>query len=94
VAVDEQIEADLGIVAPASLRPKWPADAFEQIRQVREVLARAPAPMPVEGIAVAFDGRLTDKRRERVRQVLDTLVATGAARTGQGEHTIRYFVPG
>lgn len=55
------------------------------------MLARAPAPMPVEGIATSFDGRLTDKRRERVRQVLDTLVATGAARMPEG--TELYFVP-
>lgn len=58
---------------------------------MRELLARAPAPMPVEGIAVSFDGRLTDKRRARVRQVLETLVATGAARTD--ERGASYFVP-
>jgi len=86
---ETQIEADLGIVAPAAQRPKWPADGLEQIRQVREVLAKAPAPMPVEGIAFAFDGRLTDKRRERIRQVLATLVTTGAARTAGAA----YFVP-
>ncbi len=86
---ETQIGADLGIVAPAAQRPKWPADGLEQIRQVREVLAKAPAPMPVEGIAVAFDGRLTDKRRERIRQVLATLVTTGAARTAGAA----YFVP-
>jgi hypothetical protein len=87
--VETQIEADLGIVAPAAQRPKWPADAFDQIKQVREVLARAPAPMPVEGIAIAFEGRLTDKRRERIRQVLATLVTTGAARTAGAA----FFVP-
>ena len=37
-----------------------------------------------------FDGRLTDRRRTRIRQVLDTLVATGAGQQG-GE--TRYFVP-
>jgi hypothetical protein len=86
----EQIEVDVTVAAKVE-RPKWPGDAFEQIKMVRDVLAKAPAPMPVEGIATSFDGRLTDKRRSRVRQVLDTLVATGAARTdenGQG-----YFVP-
>ena len=41
------------------------------------------------GIAIAFDGRLTDKRRERIRQVLATLVTTGAARTAGAA----YFVP-
>lgn len=88
---ETQIEADLGIVAPAAQRPRWPSDGLEQFRQVRELLARAPAPMPVEGIAVSFDGRLTDKRRARVRQVLAELVATGAARTD--EQGASYFVP-
>jgi len=37
----------------------------------------------------AFDGRLTDKRRDRIRQVLATLVTTGAARTAAAA----YFVP-
>lgn len=86
---EAQIEADLGIVAPAARRPKWPSDGLEQFRQVREVLAKAPAPMPVDGIAVAFDGRLTDKRRDRIRQVLAELVTTGAARTAGAA----YFVP-
>lgn len=87
--MDVQIEADLGVVAPAAQRPKWPNDGLEQIRQVRDLLAGAPAPMPVEGIAVSFDGRLTDKRRERIRQVLATLVTTGAARTAGAA----FFVP-
>lgn len=88
----EQIEAD--IVVPEGVgRPKWPTDPFEQIRQVREVLARATAPLDPAGLAQVFDGRLTDKRRARVQQVLDTLVVTGAARTGQLEGETRYFVP-
>lgn len=88
----EQIEAD--IVVPDGVgRPKWPNDPFEQIRQVREVLARATAPLDPNGLAQVFDGRLTDKRRARVQQVLDTLVVTGAARTGQLDGETRYFVP-
>lgn len=86
---EQQIEADLGVPTPTAQRPKWPVDAFEQIRQVREVLAKAAAPMPADGIAVAFEGRLTDKRRERIRQVLSTLVATGAARMAGAA----FFVP-
>jgi len=85
----EQIEADLGVAPLAVQRQKWPGDAFEQIRQVREVLVTAQAPLPVEGIAVAFDGRSTEKRRDRIRQVLSTLVATGAARTAGAA----FFVP-
>lgn len=88
----EQIEADI-VVPEGAGRPKWPTDPFQQIRQVREVLARAPAPLTPELLATQFDGRLTDKRRARVEQVLDTLVVTGAARTGQHDGETRYFVP-
>ncbi|MCX5513724.1 hypothetical protein C3941_13730 [Kaistia algarum] len=88
----EQVEADFAIVeAEGGL--KWPADAFNQIRIVREVLAKAPAPAAPEAIAAAFPGRVTDKRKARVQQVLDTLVVTGAARTGQIDGATRYFVP-
>lgn len=38
----EQIEAE--IVVPEKQRPKWPADALEQIRLVRDVLGKADAP--------------------------------------------------
>lgn len=85
----EQIEADIAVVAKAE-RPKWPADAFAQIRLVRDLLARAPSPAEPAGIAASFDGRLTEKRKARVAQVLETLVATGAARTDAAS---RYFVP-
>ncbi|MBB3931125.1 hypothetical protein GGR25_002175 [Kaistia hirudinis] len=88
----EQVEAELAIVERAGA-PKWPSDAFEQIRIVRDVLARAPAPALPDAIAAAFDGRTSSKRKARVEQVLETLVATGAARTGQSDGATRYFVP-
>lgn len=87
----EQLEADIAIAAKAE-RPKWPADPFAQIRIVRDVLARAPAPAAPERIAAAFDGRLTEKRKARVAQVLETLAATGAARADVDAPN-RYFVP-
>jgi hypothetical protein len=87
----EQFEADIAIAAKAE-RPKWPADPFAQIRIVRDVLARAPAPAAPERIAAAFDGRLTEKRKARVAQVLETLAATGAARADVDAPN-RYFVP-
>jgi hypothetical protein len=64
-------------------RPKWPTDGLEQIRLVRDLLAKAPAPTPPDVIASVFDGRNTAKRRERIAEVLETLVATGVARTGE-----------
>jgi hypothetical protein len=77
----EQIEADIALPETKDA-PKWPADAFDQIRIVRDVLARAASPSEADVIAGAFHGRVTDKRKARIQQVLETLVATGAARTG------------
>ncbi|MBS3650814.1 class I SAM-dependent DNA methyltransferase [Pseudaminobacter sp. 19-2017] len=84
----------LGIDLPASAeRPKWPSDGLEQIRLVRDLLAKAPAPAPPDAIASVFDGRNTSKRRDRIAEVLETLVATGLARTGEHEGQRRYFLP-
>ncbi|WP_354416026.1 class I SAM-dependent DNA methyltransferase [Mesorhizobium shonense] len=71
-------------------RPKWPTDGLEQIRIVRDLLAKAPSPTPPDAIASVFDGRNTSKRKDRVEQVLRTLVATGLAREVEGQ---RYFLP-
>ncbi|WP_243927887.1 class I SAM-dependent DNA methyltransferase [Methylobacterium sp. J-076] len=74
-------------------RPKWPTDGLEQIRLVRDLLARSLAPAPAESVANVFDGRATAKRRNRVIEVLETLVATGLARTGDQDGQRRYFLP-
>lgn len=74
-------------------RPKWPFDGLEQIRLVRDLLAKAPAPAQPEAIASVFDGRNTAKRRARIEEVLETLVATGLARSGEHEGQRRYFLP-
>lgn len=88
----EQIEADVSIL-PEADKPKWPSDGLDQIRIVRDVLTRAPAPALSDEIAASFDGRNTAKRKSRIEQVLETLVATGAARTGQLDGQTRYFLP-
>ncbi|WP_374595149.1 class I SAM-dependent DNA methyltransferase [Sphingosinicella sp.] len=85
-----QIEADMGEVAVAQ-EMKWPADGLDQIRSVRDLLAKAAAPIAVPALAAAFSGRNTPKRRERVEQVLETLVATGAAR--RDDATNGYYLP-
>jgi hypothetical protein len=77
----------------ATRHPKWPSDGLEQIRLVRDLLAKAPAPTPSDAIASVFDGRNTAKRRDRVAEVLETLVATGLARTGEQDGQRRYFLP-
>ncbi|ODN69084.1 hypothetical protein [Methylobrevis pamukkalensis] len=52
-----------------------------------------PAPTPAEAIASVFDGRNTPTRRRRVREVLETLVATGLARLGEDGRERRCFLP-
>ncbi len=92
-AVGEHV-GTLDIDLPASAeRPKWPADGLEQIRLVRDLLARAPAPTQPDAIAGAFDGRNTARRRDRIAQVLQTLVETGLARTDEAGGQARYYLP-
>ncbi|MEE7463116.1 hypothetical protein MFUR16E_18630 [Methylobacterium fujisawaense] len=74
-------------------RPKWPTDGLEQIRLVRDLLAKAPAPTPAGSIASVFDGKATARRQQRVAEVLETLVATGLARTGDQDGQRKYFLP-
>ncbi|ACA21276.1 hypothetical protein M446_7058 (plasmid) [Methylobacterium sp. 4-46] len=84
----------LDIELPEAIdRLKWPTDGLEQIRLVRDLLAKAPAPTPPDALANVFDGRNTAKRRGRIAEVLETLVATGLARTGEYEGQRRYFLP-
>lgn len=83
---------DIDLPATAE-RPKWPSDGLEQIRLVRDLLAKAPAPAQPGAIASVFDGRNTAKRRDRIEEVLETLVATGLARSGEHEGQRRYFLP-
>lgn len=85
-----QTDADL-IVVPVTEKPKWPSDAFEQIRLVRDMLSKAQTPALPEEIASVFDGRNTQKRKARVDEVLRLLAETGGARTGELDGKTRYF---
>lgn len=88
VTSSEQVEADLveaGLVEEIS----WPADGLAQIRTVRDLLQEADAPLGPEAIAAMFKGRSTQRRKDRVTEVLETLAATGAARVTENA----YFVP-
>lgn len=88
----EQAEADVEVV-PVAAKPAWPSSSLpEQIVLVRDLLKKANAPVPAAAIAAAFDGRNTRQRKDRIAELLDSLVATGAARSGEtpdGER--RYF---
>lgn len=84
----------LDIIVPGvSDKLKWPSDGLEQIRLVRDILAKAPAPTMPDVIAAEFDGKNTAKRKDRIGQVLETLVATGLARMGELDGQRRYFLP-
>ena len=88
VSAESQVEAEL-VEAGVTEERKWPSDGLAQIRTVRDVLAEAEAPLPADALAALFTGRTTQKRRDRVAEVLETLVATGAARDGEEG----YFLP-
>ena len=85
----EQQEADLGEAVLAVEEAKWPTDGLDQIRALRDLLTKAEGPTPVSALSAAFKGRNTSKRRDRIEAVLETLVSTGAARSGEGG----YFLP-
>ena len=88
----EQFEADLGIVArgrqvqmdQGRARPDSHCPGRSQPRPSPALPAEIAASLGREGHAA---------RRARVAQVLETLVATGAARTGEMDGETRYFVP-
>ena len=88
----EQLESDLAIAAVADKKPAWPRDGLDQIRLVKDVLAKAAGPAGPDEIAVSFDGRVTQARKKRAGEVLATLAATGAIRATDTVPT-RYFVP-
>jgi hypothetical protein len=88
----EQLFADLDVIAGTD-KPKWPSDGLEQIRIVRELLVKASSPSLPDAVAASFEGRMTPARRSRVKDVLETLVATGAARVGDMDGRPRYFTP-
>ena len=83
-------ELDLEVVELFT-KPKWPVDGLAQIRLVRDVLAKSASPTGALAISSAFDGRNSAARKDRVAKVLETMVATGAARAV--DDGTRYFVP-
>ena len=74
-------------VAPAmeAARQSWPRDLPEQFRTVRAALTAHRTPAAVEEVA----GRFARARRDRVAEVLETLVSLGQAReAGRGLYTV------
>ena len=90
-----QAEADLPVPEPADGKPAWPRDGLDQIGVVRDMLGRAPAPLAPEALSAAFRGTSSARRKKRVEQVLQTLVAAGVAQQGIDgqEGGSRFFIP-
>ncbi len=89
-AEGEQVEAEVGAIEIAD-KPKWPSDALDQIRLVRDILAKARGPAPAAEISARFKGGR--KRAERVEQVLAHMVETGIVRERRSDDERRYFLP-
>lgn len=73
------------ILAPVVQRP-WPAGLTEQIKAVAEVLATSGRSLDLEGLAAHFQGR--GRWRDRLPNLVDTLVALGRARSVDGSRWI------
>jgi len=89
----KQYEADLDQPAAAAVAEQtaWPKDGLEQIKAVRAILAQAQAPVDAISVSTVFTGRNSPQRKQRVADVLATLVETGAARLD--DEGKRYFLP-
>lgn len=88
VSGQQQFETEFAEAGP-DLEHAWPTDGLAQIRIVRDLLQEAESPLVANEIASLFKGRSTQKRRDRVAEVLETLAATGAARVSEEA----YFLP-
>ncbi|MCQ8184867.1 class I SAM-dependent DNA methyltransferase [Parvularcula maris] len=64
---------------PAAVKPSWPKDPFEQIKQVRALLQAARKPVTTETLVVSFKPKLTKARTERLGDVLASLQENGLA---------------
>jgi hypothetical protein len=83
---------DADLVTPVTDdAPAWPKDGLDQIKIVRDLLSKTEAPVLSDAISSTFKGRNSPKRKARVETVLETLVATGVARTSDAGE---YFLPG
>jgi hypothetical protein len=71
-----QREFEMTAATPAPVRQSWPRDLTEQFKAVRFALAAQPTPVAAEQVASCF----VRARRDRVAEVLATLVSLGQAR--------------
>jgi len=70
-----------GAALPATRAGAWPKALPEQFQALARLLNQASAPIDVKGAAKSFKGA----KRERVEELLRTLVALGQARSLPGQ---------
>ncbi len=90
----KQAEASLLLPKPSDDKPAWPKDRLDQIVIVREMLAHVTKPLVSESLSAAFRGRNTVRRKRRIEEILQTLVAAGVAQQSSdtGHQAKRYFI--
>ncbi|TNC74148.1 class I SAM-dependent DNA methyltransferase [Rubellimicrobium roseum] len=79
-------QREMEVPLPANLPDSraWPDEPRHQFSEVRVLLEEAVVALSPEDVARAFKGRLTPKRRERVREVLTIMADLGIARRAEG----------
>lgn len=91
VRTAEQTEADLVPVA-AVASVTWPERSPDQLRLVRDLLAQSAAPITARALSQALGKRAAQKRDREVEERLESLVAIGAAHSGEApDGSRRYF---
>ncbi|MBD2555209.1 class I SAM-dependent DNA methyltransferase [Limnothrix sp. FACHB-708] len=78
-------------IAPAAEPQPWPTQPKAQLAAIRDLLRSNPGNWSIEQIAAQFKGKITDKRRQVIRENLDRLEWFGLAI--QQENTWHYAAP-
>jgi len=78
-------------IAPAAEPQPWPTQPKAQLAAIRDLLRSNPGNWSIEQIAAQFKGKITDKRRQTIRENLDRLEWFGLAI--QQENTWHYAAP-
>jgi hypothetical protein len=78
-------------IAPAAEPQPWPTQPKAQLAAIRDLLRSNPGHWSIDQIAAQFKGKITDKRRQTIRENLDRLEWFGLAI--QQDNTWHYAAP-
>jgi hypothetical protein len=79
------------LIAPAAEPQPWPTQPKAQLAAIRDLLRSNPGHWSIDQIAAQFKGKITDKRRQTIRENLDRLEWFGLAI--QQDNTWHYAAP-